>query len=246
MYEISWSHFCEKARFCLDVKRLPFTMVRVNPFTRSQVRRLGKRGTVPVLTDGARVVDGSDAIARYLDEAYPDPPLLPADPDQRAEAEALAARCDLELGPDARRVAYDVAFAHPGLFEGTLTFRREPWRRVNPIFLHLLEPRLRRLFKIFPDDLEASRRRLRSLLSDLEKRLEGRDHLVGDCLTLADITAVSLLDPLELVPEFVRDRQFAPIFAWKRRLARSHNRRQRASWLDGPPPIGDPRPDAPT
>jgi len=132
------------------------------------------------------------------------------------------------------------------LFEGTLTFRREPWRRINPIFLRLLEPRLRRLFKIFPDDLEASRRRLRSLLSDLEKRLEGRDHLVGDRLTLADITAVSLLDPLELVPEFVRDRQFAPIFAWKRRLARSHNRRQRASWLDGPPPIGDPRPDAPT
>jgi glutathione S-transferase len=212
----------------------------VNPLTRRAARRLGAPGRVPVLTDGDRVVDGSDAIAAYLDEAYPDPPLLPAEPQQRAEALALVQRCDLELGPDARRVAYDLAFAHPALFEGTLTFRRAPWRWLNPLLVRILEPRLRRLFKIYPDELQASRRRLRSLLADLQELLDGRSFLVGDRLTLADITAASLLDPLELVPEFVRDCRYAPVFDWKRRLARAHDRRQRSPWIEGPPPLGYP------
>lgn len=241
LYEIFWSHYCEKARFCLDFKRLPFTLVRVNPLTRREVRRLGAPGKVPVLTDGGRVVDGSDAIAAYLDEAYPDPPLLPSEAQQRSAALALAQRCDLELGPDARRVTYDLAFEHPALFEGTLTFRRAPWRWLNPLLVRILEPRLRRLFNIVPGELEASRRRLRALLADLQTLLDGRSFLVGNRLTLADITAASLLDPLELVPEFVRDPRYASLFDWKRRLARAHGRRQRAPWVDGPPPVGYPR-----
>src|SRR6267143_4158989 len=61
LYDIFWSHYCEKARFCLDFKRLPYTLVRVNPFTRRQVIDLGARGDVPVLNDGDRVIAGSDA-----------------------------------------------------------------------------------------------------------------------------------------------------------------------------------------
>lgn len=44
------------------------------------------RGTVPVLTDGARVVYEAFAILEYLDLAYPTPPLMPADLDGRARA----------------------------------------------------------------------------------------------------------------------------------------------------------------
>lgn len=76
LYEIFWSHFCEKARFSLDFKCLPYRLQAVNPFTRREAIRLGARGDVPVLVDGRRVIEGSSAIAAYLDEACPDPPLL--------------------------------------------------------------------------------------------------------------------------------------------------------------------------
>src|SRR6266496_342101 len=99
LYDIFWSHFCEKARFCLDFKRLPYTIVRVNPFTRRQVIDLGARGDVPVLKDGARVIVGSDAIALHLEETCKDPPLLPEDARARDEALALQKRCDDGLGP---------------------------------------------------------------------------------------------------------------------------------------------------
>src|SRR6185436_8249414 len=115
LYEIFWSHYCEKARFCLDFKRLTYRIVAVNPFTRRQAVRLGTHGDVPILVDGGRVIAGSNAIAAHLEETYPDPPLLPSDAGRRAEVLALESECDQGLGPDARRVAYDVALQNRDL-----------------------------------------------------------------------------------------------------------------------------------
>jgi glutathione S-transferase len=241
LYDIFWSHFCEKARFCLDYKRLPHTIVPVNPFTRREVIVLGARGDVPVLEDGARVIVGSGAIAAHLEETRPDPPLLPRDPASRAAVLALQTKCDEGLGPDARRVAYQVALENPGLLLGTLLWTRAPKRWLNPLFLRILEPRLRRKFRIFPRELQESRERLRTFLPELQSAIARTGFLVGDALTLADIAAVSLLDPLEIVPEFVRDPALAPLLEWKRRLAGGHRRRQRTPWLSGAPPPGYPR-----
>lgn len=243
LYEISWSHFCEKARFCLDFKRLPYRLEAVNPFTRRQAIRAGGRGHVPVLRDGGRVIEGSNAIAAYIEEAYPDPPLLPSDPAGRSEVLALERQCDEWLGPDARRVGYQVAFENPALFLGTLLWSRPPGRWLNGPMLRLLEPRLRRKFKIYPRETDESRARLRDCLAELQARVAAGPYLVGGTMTLADIAAVSLLDPLEIVPEFVRDRAYAPLFSWKRGLARAHGRRQRTPWLSGGPPPGFPLPE---
>jgi glutathione S-transferase len=241
LYDLSWSHFCEKARFCLDFKGLPYTIVGVNPFTRREVRDLGARGDVPVLKDGDRVIVGSDAIAAHLEETYPGPPLLPHDPEARAETLALQTRCDEWLGPDTRRLAYQVALENPVLLEGTILWSRAPMRWLNGLMLRMVEPRLRRKFRIAPLEVEESRARLRGFLPELQARIAQTPFLVGDRVTLADISAVSLLDPLEIVPEFVRDESYAPLFAWKRGLAVAHRRRQRTPWLSGDPPPGYPR-----
>ena len=240
LYEISWSHFCEKARFCLDFKRLPYRIEAVNPFTRRQAIRAGGRGHVPALRDGERLVEGSNAIAAYLEKDYPELPLLPGDASGRSEVLALEGRCDEWLGPDARRVAYQVAFENPTLFLGTLLWSRPPGSWINGLMLRLLEPRLRRKFKVHPMEIAESRRRLRLVLAELQSRVAAGPYLVGGALTLADIAAISLLDPLEIVPEFVRDQAYASLFAWKRGLARAHGRRQRTPWLSGDPPPGYP------
>ena len=58
---------------------------------------LNPQGLVPTLETDAGVLTQSIAICEYLDEAYPEPPLLPADPWQRAKvrAVALAIACDI-------------------------------------------------------------------------------------------------------------------------------------------------------
>jgi glutathione S-transferase len=242
LYDIFWSHYCEKARWCLDFKRLAYDIVRVNPFTRSEVRALGRRGDVPVLQDDGGIIEGSAAIAAHLEARHPDPPLLPPGPVERAEGLALEAGLVEELGADARRVAYEVALENTALLEGTILWSRAPKRWLNPLMIRLVEPRLRHRFAIDPEQVRRSRERLHRLLPGLLERAGARGHMVGGQFTLADLTAAALMDPLEIVPEFVRDPGYAPLFDWKRRLMRRHGRRQRTPWISGPPPPGDPRP----
>ncbi len=240
LYEVHWSHFCEKARWCLDFKRLPYRRVQVNPYTRKEARVIGGRGEVPILKDGDRVVSGSAAIAAHLEATHAEPPLLPRDPGDRALVLSIQKRCDEEMGPDARRLAYQEALRLPILLQGTILSSRWPWRWLNGPWLRIIEPRLRAKFGIYPAELEQSRVRLRALLAELQSRLAGRTHLAGGTLTLADITVVSLMDPLEIVPDFVRDRTFAPIFDWRRRLAGEHCRPRRVPWLEGDRPSASP------
>jgi maleylpyruvate isomerase len=58
---------------------------------------LNPQGLVPALEAGSDVLTQSLAICEYLEETYPEPPLLPADPVKRAHvrAVALAIACDV-------------------------------------------------------------------------------------------------------------------------------------------------------
>ncbi len=87
-------------------------------------RALNPQGLVPALVHGGRVMTQSLAILEYLDEVFPNPPLLPSEPALRARARALAqiVACDIHplnnlrvlrylaldlgQGPDARGLWY--------------------------------------------------------------------------------------------------------------------------------------------
>jgi maleylacetoacetate isomerase len=54
---------------------------------------------VPLLKDGDTVLTQSLAIIEYLDETHPEPPLLPADPAERARVRAIALDIACEIHP---------------------------------------------------------------------------------------------------------------------------------------------------
>lgn len=60
---------------------------------------LNPQELVPVLQDGERVFTQSLAIVEYLDETYPEPPLLPVDPRGRARVRALALTIACDIHP---------------------------------------------------------------------------------------------------------------------------------------------------
>src|SRR5258706_3616616 len=227
LYDIFWSHYCEKARACLDFKRVAYTVVRVNPFTRRELTRLGLRGAVPVLADAGRIVEGSSEIAAYLEETRPEPPLLPREAGARAEALAWQRRLDDELGPDSRPLAYQVAFEHPALLLGTILSERPPGSWLNRPLLWAVALRLREKVHIPPRSLDESRARLRRLLSEMQTRVTRAPCLVGERPTVADLTAVALMDPLENLPEVVRDPAYSALVSWERGIARGCGRPQR-------------------
>lgn len=60
---------------------------------------LNPQELVPALVDGDRVITQSMAIAEYLDETHPHPPLLPADAAGRARVRALAQIVGCDIHP---------------------------------------------------------------------------------------------------------------------------------------------------
>lgn len=61
--------------------------------------KLNPQGLVPTLVEGEEVMTQSLAIIAYLDEAYPQPPLLPADLKARAYVRSLAQLIACDIHP---------------------------------------------------------------------------------------------------------------------------------------------------
>jgi len=87
------STFSSKTKVVLEEKGLPYRVerVRIGDVWKKVPEVLAKNplGKVPWIDDGDITVYDSSVINEYLNERYPEPPLLPADPVARARARAL-------------------------------------------------------------------------------------------------------------------------------------------------------------
>jgi glutathione S-transferase len=92
VYRIPFSTNVERVALALGHKRVEVEWVDVDPDDRSPVVNASGQELVPVLiADDGQVLTDSPRILRWIEEAYPEPPLLPADPHDRAGMEVF---CD--------------------------------------------------------------------------------------------------------------------------------------------------------
>ncbi len=103
LYAVHSSHSAHAARLMLEHKAIEHKVVNLVPGTHAALLRpLGfRRGTVPALRLDGRRVQGSRAIARALERTQPEPPLFPADPQERMRVEEAERWGDevLQLAP---------------------------------------------------------------------------------------------------------------------------------------------------
>lgn len=100
LFHIWLSPECRKIRLMLATKELDFEM-RIEKVweRRPEFLAINPAGTVPVLVepDGA-VLSGHTAISEFIDEVYPDPPLIGGEPAARAEVRRLVEWFDGKFG----------------------------------------------------------------------------------------------------------------------------------------------------
>lgn len=125
---------------------------------------LNPNGAVPTLVDGDFVLTESRAIMQYLASKKPESGLLPRDEQQRADV--------------TRWQFWDSSHFSPQL--GTLVFEK-----ILKAMMGMGEPDQRKV-----DDALAGFRRFGAVLN---KRLEGKQYIVGNAMTVADLTIASSL-----------------------------------------------------
>jgi glutathione S-transferase len=92
--------YCARVRIALEEKRVAYEQVEIDLGNRpAWIYDLNASGKVPVLDDGFALPE-SAVIMEYLEERYPEPPLLPADSSARARARLQVFRFDELLGDD--------------------------------------------------------------------------------------------------------------------------------------------------
>ncbi|HWP59700.1 MAG TPA: glutathione S-transferase family protein [Candidatus Acidoferrales bacterium] len=93
LYDFTSSPNCQRVKVVLSEKGLPYDIVPVDLRKKEQKNpeflRLNPYGKVPVLVDGDTVLYESCIINEYLEEKYPEPPLMPKDPALRARIRIL-------------------------------------------------------------------------------------------------------------------------------------------------------------
>jgi glutathione S-transferase len=95
LYDADRCPYCARARIALAEKGVEHEVVAVDLTDRpAWIYEKNETGRVPVLEEDAWVLPESSVILEYLEERYPEPPLLPADPGERALARVWIFRHD--------------------------------------------------------------------------------------------------------------------------------------------------------
>ena len=99
LYDADRCPYCARVRIVLAEKGLEWETVVVDLRDRpAWLYEKNSTGRVPVLEEDGLVLPESAVIMEYLDERYPEPPLWPDDPAERALARLWIERFDVRLG----------------------------------------------------------------------------------------------------------------------------------------------------
>ncbi len=105
LYSYYRSSAAYRVRIALGLKGLAYETVAVHLIRdggeqhRPEFRALNPQCLVPALADEGNVITQSLAICEYIEERYPAPPLLPADPLGRARVRSIALSIACEIHP---------------------------------------------------------------------------------------------------------------------------------------------------
>lgn len=123
LYDYWSSSAAYRVRIGLALKGIAYRRVvirRLDGIEDEGYRRVNPQGFVPTLEVGEGRLVQSTAILEYLDERWPDPPLLPPDPVSRARVRALAAMVASDIQPLNNQRVQDALLAEFGFGQATL------------------------------------------------------------------------------------------------------------------------------
>lgn len=174
LYHVALSPFCRKVRLVLAEKKIECELTEERYWDAStDFLRRNPAGKVPVLRLDGLTMAESTPICEYIEEKYPDPKLLPEEPEARYETRRLVAWFDDKFH-----------------FEVTSKLLYE---RVNK----------KLMAKGFPDSssVKAGAKAIKFHIDYMTWLLDRRKWLAGNAMTLADFAAAAHFSALDYISD---------------------------------------------
>jgi glutathione S-transferase len=177
LYDFRFSHYCEKARWALDFKGIPYTPHHVLPgFHLRTARKLAPRSCLPILEADGAVIQDSTEIINFLEQTFPDPS---------------------EIGVTLRLWFYyhTLPDRHRAL---RFLCRDAPWlqRSLFALSFAAIRRAMTEMMNISAETASGAEQRFLLAFDRLDKALERGPFLVGNRFSRADLSACALLWPL--------------------------------------------------
>ena len=172
----------------IDLPETPVNMMK-REHKSPEFRAKNSMGQLPTLElDDGTCISETVAICRYFEEAHPEPPLFGRSPVEKALIDQWI-----------RRVEFAVMMP-VGNF----------WRHAHP--------RTAALLTQYKDFGESNKETYRGAQKYVDRELAGREFLVGDTYSIADICLLSTVDFAEWIGLPVED-EFENLKAWRERVS---------------------------
>ena len=172
MYGSPWS---ERVRWAFKFKRLPYEKENYEPgVDEEKIKKLTGQALVPVLITDGKIIPDSTAILEWLEDSRPEPALLPKSEKDRAQVTSLGRAGDWSTRSASSDADHRARSSVP-----TTPKRNEAGQYFGGKYGHS------------PYMEEQAKLTLRRLLVSLKQTLSGRQYLVGDAFTRADLTTAA-------------------------------------------------------
>ena len=204
LYQFASSPFSEKVRRALNYKQISYEIHEVDRFAVDQLAHVSPFGKFPAMEDGCESICDSTDIVRHLETRYPEYPLIPMDIGQAAQVHILEDWADESLYH--YEITMRIAWEHNA---------RKTLAAIMPTMPDSLseDQVLQMMLEGAANTSNAQglgRKTREQVIADVERHalaldalLSGRDWLVGDALSLADISVLPQLSCLLYTDEFI-------------------------------------------
>lgn len=193
LYHSVESTCAQKVRFVLKEKGLDWVEHRLNLRRGDQFDpeylKLNPKAVVPTLVHDGNVVRESSVIAEYIDDAFPEPPLRPADPFNRSVMRLVMKAFDEEMHPAIGILSYAIFLRHqmnelktPAELESHFARMTDPARRERQQSTHQLGLR--------SPGANTAMLTVWRVVALLDDCLSTGDWLADDSVSLADCSAI--------------------------------------------------------
>jgi glutathione S-transferase len=174
-------------------------------------------GQVPTLVHDGHVITETTVINEYLDDCFPEPPLRPANPVERARMRRWGQIVDEHLFHAMATLAW-----HQGV--GPM-LRRKDSAEIDRALMRLPLPSKRQKWLkaartgFSPEELDAARGEIAFGLARMERTLATQPYLAGQTYSLADINVLSSVQRMPRWAPDLMNREASPrVYDWLQRV----------------------------